>query len=93
MVIAMDLEISEELKIEWYARDIVRHIQEARKEAWYEVDDRITINIETDNLKAILASYDIATETLSKINPLMILWDIEKEIELGDTTAKIILKK
>ncbi len=93
MVIAMNLEITEELKIEWYARDIVRHIQEARKEAQYEVDDRITINIVVDDLEAINASYDIASETLSTLDTSLTSGDIEKEIELGDTTAKIILKK
>jgi isoleucyl-tRNA synthetase len=93
MVIAMDLEISQELKIEWYARDIVRHIQEARKEAWYQVDDRITINIIVEDLEAILASYNIASETLSTLDTSLTSWDIEKNIELGDITARIILKK
>jgi isoleucyl-tRNA synthetase len=93
MVISMDLEITSELETEWYARDIVRHIQEARKEAWYEVDDRISINIVTDNIEAILASYDIASETLSTIDSSLTNWDLEKEIELWNATAKIILKK
>jgi isoleucyl-tRNA synthetase len=93
MVVAMDLEISEALKIEWYARDIVRHIQEARKEAGYQVDDRISINIIVENLDAILASYNVASETLSTLDKSLTSWDIAKEIELWDTTAKIILKK
>lgn len=45
MVIAMDETITPELELEGYARDIVRHIQEARKEAGYEVDDRIQLHI------------------------------------------------
>ncbi|MCD5374976.1 isoleucine--tRNA ligase [Candidatus Gracilibacteria bacterium] len=93
MVISMNLEISAELKTEGYARDIVRHIQEARKEAGYQVDDRITLNIIVTDLDAILASYDIASETLSTLDSSLTSGDIEKEIELGDTTAKIILKK
>lgn len=93
MVISMNLELSQELVIEWYARDIVRHIQEARKEAWYQVDDRITINIITPELEAILASYNIASETLSTLDTSLTSWDIEKEIQLWETTAKIILKK
>ncbi len=93
MVIAMDLELTDALVVEWQARDIVRHIQEARKEAWYEVDDRITVNIVTNNLEAILASYDIASETLSTLDSSLASWDIEKEIELWEMTAKIILKK
>ena len=41
----MNPEITEELKNEGYARDIVRQIQEARKEADYQVDDRIHVSI------------------------------------------------
>jgi len=93
MVISMDLEITPELKIEWYARDIVRHIQDARKEAQFEVNDRISVNIIVDELEAILTSYDIHWETLSALDTSLTSWDIEKDIELGDTTAKIILKK
>jgi len=59
MVIAMNLEITPELALEGYARDIVRHIQDARKEAQYKVDDRITINIITPELESILETYNI----------------------------------
>jgi isoleucyl-tRNA synthetase len=41
----MDDNISEELKNEGLARDIVRQIQESRKDAQYNVDDRIKISI------------------------------------------------
>lgn len=93
MVIAMDLELTDALVTEGYARDIVRHIQEARKEAGYEVDDRISVNIVVDSLDAILESYDIASETLSTLDTSLTTGDIEKELELGEMTAKIILKK
>lgn len=65
MAISMNLEITSELEFEGYARDLVRFIQEARKEAGYNVEDRISIHIKTENLEAILASYDISSETLS----------------------------
>lgn len=68
MVISMDLELTDELRLEGYARDIVRHVQEARKEAGYEVNDRISLNIVTNELEAILASYDITSETLSTLD-------------------------
>ena len=68
MVIAMNLEITPDLELEGYARDLVRFIQEARREASYNVEDRITINIKTENIEAILASYDICSETLSTLD-------------------------
>ena len=43
MVIAMDTVITEKLELEGYARDIVRDIQDLRKEAGYEVSDRVRV--------------------------------------------------
>jgi len=43
MVIAMDTIITEELELEGYARDLVRVIQDLRKEAEYEVSDRVRV--------------------------------------------------
>lgn len=94
MAISMNLEITPELELEGYARDLVRQIQESRKEANYNVDDRIAINIKTDNLEAILASYDICSETLSTFDNSLENGDLVKEIEIGDgKIATIILKK
>jgi isoleucyl-tRNA synthetase len=95
IVIAMDDEITEELKFEWYARDIVRHIQEARKEAWYNVEDRIQVNIEWETTKEILDTFTnyIQTETLSEIKPFLEKNDLYKEIEVEDIKIKLTLSK
>jgi isoleucyl-tRNA synthetase len=93
MVIAMDNNITEELKLEWYARDIVRQIQEARKEADYQVDDRINIYLNNaDNILNIFKEY-IQTETLSTITKDIVNPDIEKSIELEDLKINLKLKK
>ncbi len=41
--VELDTKITEDLKLEGQAREIIRHIQEMRKEAGYEVDNRIKI--------------------------------------------------
>ncbi|HLN18855.1 MAG TPA: class I tRNA ligase family protein [Patescibacteria group bacterium] len=41
--IILDTEITEDLKLEGIAREIIRHIQEMRKEAGYQVDNRIKV--------------------------------------------------
>jgi isoleucyl-tRNA synthetase len=69
IVVILHTEISEELKYEGFARDIVRQIQDLRKEADYQVSDRITVLLKTDNPEletAILNFADyIKTETLA----------------------------
>lgn len=95
MVIAMDMQVTEELKFEWYARDIVRAIQDARKEAWYNVSDRISISFSWDiiwNLLATMKSY-IEWETLSSIVTNLDSFDIEKEVDLEETKVLFKLKR
>lgn len=93
MVIAMDENITEELKLEWYARDIVRHIQEWRKEADYQVDDRITLSI--SGAPEVIETFKeyIETETLSNISSDLTSPDLEKTVELEDIEITISLKK
>ncbi|MBR5371765.1 MAG: isoleucine--tRNA ligase [Oscillospiraceae bacterium] len=45
IVVSLDLTITEELKAEGLARDIVRNIQDARKQSGLEISDRIIIQI------------------------------------------------
>lgn len=45
MVIALDTEINESLHTEGLARDIIRAIQDMRKEADYQVTDHIMITL------------------------------------------------
>lgn len=48
-LVKLNLEIPQILYLEGLARDLVRLIQQSRKEANLNVSDRITINIKTDN--------------------------------------------
>ncbi len=64
----MDTVVTEELQKEGMARDIVRTIQDLRKEANYSVSDRIMVGIVGDGLaiSAIESNRDyIARETLA----------------------------
>jgi len=69
-IVKLDLEITKELEEEGIARDLVRFIQQARKDAGFEVSDRIKLNIKSDaNLEPVLANYGafITEQTLSEI--------------------------
>ena len=49
LTVALDSEITEELKLEGYVRDLVRGIQNLRKESGLEVTDRITLTLSGDS--------------------------------------------
>jgi isoleucyl-tRNA synthetase len=66
--LALDTEISEELKLEGLARDLVRKIQELRKQSGFAVQDRIRLFYQGDGIlaEALERWRDyIATETLA----------------------------
>lgn len=86
MVISMNTAITEELKLEGYARDIIRAIQDMRKEADYQVTDRIALHIYGEQHEPILATYGkmVESETLSTLAPLMVNPDIEKQVDVDE---------
>jgi isoleucyl-tRNA synthetase len=69
-IVKLDLEITKELQEEGIARDLVRFIQQTRKEAGFEVSDRIKLNITPNSeLEPVLLNYGsfITEQTLSEI--------------------------
>jgi isoleucyl-tRNA synthetase len=49
-LVVLDLDVSDELKREGIARDVVRFIQQSRKEADLTITDRIALKVVTDNV-------------------------------------------
>jgi isoleucyl-tRNA synthetase len=67
-VVALDIEVTPELEVEGRARDLVRLIQQARRDAALDVSDRIVLTIVADDawLEAVAAHESlIASETLA----------------------------
>jgi isoleucyl-tRNA synthetase len=46
-VVELDTDVDDELRDEGRARDVVRHIQQARRDAGLDISDRIALTIET----------------------------------------------
>lgn len=98
VVVVLDTVITDDLRFEGYARDIVRYVQDMRKEADYQVDDRIYLLVDGagDVEKAVLnfSSY-IKNETLALELALDgdIESDISKSVDLDGQQVKIALRK
>ncbi len=68
LTVALDLQITEELRIEGVAREVVRSIQQLRKESGLEITDRIRVVIPQteDNVACLAAMGDyVRTQVLA----------------------------
>ncbi|USN57063.1 MAG: class I tRNA ligase family protein [Candidatus Peribacteria bacterium] len=95
IVMSIDATITPELELEGYVRDLVRAIQDARKEADYDIADRIEIVFHghlADEMKAQFVDY-IQQETLSTVVDKLVDVDIEKEVILGEHVVLFGLKR
>lgn len=97
ITVAMDITISNELRQEGIAREIVNRIQNFRKDAGFEVTDKINVSIETNeeisnaieaNKNYIAAEVLAEAITIRRIEGTKFIADIDSE---GDT--KVGLKK
>ena len=79
IVVSLDTNLTEELKLEWLARDLIRGIAEMRKEAGYEITDKISVEIENDKICQKFWKL-INHETLSSFEKIEKA-DLENEIE------------
>lgn len=72
--LSLDTNITNELKEEGYAREVIRNVQSARKEAGLNVDDRINLRLTTNEkkLESAIKSYKdlIHSETLTNSDSL-----------------------
>jgi isoleucyl-tRNA synthetase len=87
MLIELDFNITKELELEGIARDLVRNIQQARKEQNLELSDKINLIIKTNNKQTMEAINSnkryIEEQTLS----------IDSKIEESNRELEIFVKK
>ncbi len=91
----IDRTLTPDLEREGYARDLVRAIQDARKEADYDIADRIKIELVGPMAEDLINYHGkyIQEETLSTISYGLTQSDIQKSVELGDQTIVVSLQR
>lgn len=95
VVVILDINLTDELRREGYVRDIVRHIQDLRKEADYQVDAHIKVGILTtgDVAAAVYEFTDyIKDETLADEISDMNEGDVKKEFELDGVKVTVAVR-
>lgn len=96
LTVALDLEITENLRIEGQARELVKHIQTFRKESGFEITDRINITIEdSDVAKNIISNFKdyISTQVLAKSITISPKVENGEKWNIGDTNLTIKIEK
>lgn len=89
LVVTLDTELTPELRLEWLMRDIIRQVAEMRKEAWYNITDRISLEISDKNVQEKFWEI-INQETLSSFEEI---WNPDLEWEIEGVKLKIFRKK
>lgn len=96
ITVALDITISEELKLEGIARELVNRIQNIRKDSGFEVTDKIRVQLKRDGIleKAIVANESyIKSETLTQTLTFENELPNGTEIEFDDIKTKILISK
>jgi isoleucyl-tRNA synthetase len=94
VVVALSTEITPELELEGDARDLVRAIQDLRKDADLEFSDRITLGIRgADDVLAVHREYlmneTLATSIVEEVPNAL----VSKKVEIGKRSVEISLAK
>jgi isoleucyl-tRNA synthetase len=89
-VVVLDTDVTPELEAEGLARDVVRAVQQARRDAQLNVSDRITLTLSADSqLATQLAPHEalIAGETLAT----SVVWDpsLERSVSIEGTSIGV----
>jgi isoleucyl-tRNA synthetase len=96
ITVALDITISEELKNEGIARELVNRIQNIRKDSGFEVTDKIKVQIKRSGIleEAILKNEDyIKSETLTDSLVFVDVLENGTEIEFDDIKTMILISK
>ncbi len=93
--VVLDIKITPELKAEGQARELIRAIQQMRKEADYKLDDRIKVSY--NGFVDVFEQFNklIAKETLADeiVSDTILDSDLEKEVKIGEKMVVLQVKK
>jgi len=96
ITVALDVSISEALKKEGVARELVNRIQNLRKDSGFEVTDTIEVTLQKDGMIEAAVKDNInyiKTETLTASLEFAEVVEEGTQVEFDDVTTKMFIKK
>ncbi len=96
LTVALDVTITEDLRKEGIARELVNRIQNLRKDSGFEVTDRIDVQLQNDeSVKAAIASNEeyIKSETLTEELQIMDKVNNGIDIAFDEVNTKLFIQK
>ncbi|MCK0123001.1 isoleucine--tRNA ligase [Gelidibacter sp. F2691] len=96
LTVALDVTITDELRKEGIARELVNRIQNLRKDSGYELTDRIVVHFQKDEhiINAINKNLEyIKTETLTEELEILEHLDNGIEVAFDDVNTKLFIQK
>jgi isoleucyl-tRNA synthetase len=96
LTVALDVTITDDLRKEGIARELVNRIQNLRKDSGFEVTDRIDVRLQNDALvaAAIASNEDyIKSETLTEDLKIMDTINNGIEIAFDEVNTKLFIQK
>ena len=96
ITVALDVSISEELKMEGIARELVNRIQNVRKDSGFEVTDTIEVTLQRDGIVENAVNQNITyikNETLTANLEFAEVVNEGVEVAFDDITTKMLIKK
>ena len=95
LVVVIDTELTPELRAEGDARDLQRAIQDLRRDAGFELDERIDLWVDGADVALAPRLADVAADTLSDLVPAPIPADATARatVEIGTGSVRIALRR
>lgn len=92
-LVVLDIELTEDLVNEGYLRELIRGLQVCRKEADFDITDRIIVELSTnsDRLQKVIKNNEelIKTEVLAKDICQLSVYEFEKDIQIDGEVIKV----
>ena len=98
LVVSIDPTLTDELIHEGYIREIIRYVQDMRKEADFEVSDRIHLLVQTkDELETAVTKWADTLKAETLADELQqkgdLDGDLEKDFEIDGIGVKIVIQR